>query len=131
MSFTSDEQKLTQKFQELLPSLLGFDIDYSGSRVKSTSGKIVRFRVIRSESHNSVIGGTRQRNYGSAIVQIVVPTGSGSAELLSIADSVSALFKNWRNGGLKCHCPSLSGPNDDGAFITGAVDIPFWSDYTT
>lgn len=133
MKFKNDSIILTSRFKSVFETAhLTIPVDYPGFTTEPLNGWIVRFRVSRAPSISPAIGSKSRRNYGSVIVQIVCPTGIGEGPILDVADDVSACFRMFRSGGLKCKEPSLIGPHEDAksGLLTATVDIPFRSDYT-
>ena len=96
MSFFNDEQKLTKHFLdawELVTNpYAAIPVDLVSQKSEPVGGKLIRFRIKRALSSGKGLGNYR-RNYGSVMVQIVLPVGSGSGEILEIADRVSVIFQ--------------------------------------
>lgn len=131
MNLKNDEVTLTQRFSSQFATLYpSVPVDYPGTKTDPVNGEIVRFKVVHAPSVNTALGAGRRRNFGSALIQIVVPMGNGQGRLLEIADAVSSVFNKYRSGGLWCRAASFSGPFEDGAFIMGTVDVPYISDYS-
>lgn len=132
MNFAADETALTIKFAAVWAASAhaSIPVDYSGKKSEPVNGKLIRFRIAHAPSRSSAVGDVRRRNFGSALVQIVLPTGKGQAELLSIADVVSTGFHKFKSGGLRMRPASLGTLSEDGSFLVGTVDVPFFSDYS-
>lgn len=125
----SDEVALTTRFKTNFDSSYpSIPVDYPGTTTKPSGGTLVRFRVSRAPSITTAIGGTRRRNFGSVMIQIIMPTGSGPGALLAMADTISSWFRLYRTGKIKCGEPSLGPVVEEGALIMGTLDVPFRSD---
>lgn len=129
MSFFQDESMLTARFQSEFTGWPNIPIDYVATKSEPVNGKIIRFRIARAFTKNSGVGNGRARNYGNVQAQIELPSGEGSGDMNSIADDIARIFRNYRNGGLKCLQPSLSTVREVGSLITSTVDVPFYFDY--
>lgn len=132
MMFLSDDSILTNRFatEWAASPYASVPVDYPGKKVTPSDGKVVRFRIGKAPTVSSAVGDTRRRNFGTVMVQIVLPSGGGSGELLQMADKVSDIFKRFKSGGLRCRPASMTGPSEDGSFIMGTVDVPYQSDYS-
>lgn len=132
MNFAADETALTVKFAAIwaASAYAAIPVDYPGQKSQPVNGKLVRFRIQHAPSRSSAVGDKRRRNFGSVLVQIVLPTGKGQAELLAIADVISNGYHRFKSGGLRTRPASLGPMPEDTSFITGTVDVPFFSDYS-
>jgi hypothetical protein len=135
MNFKNDEIILTQRFAAIWAASAhsAIPVDYTGQKSEPVNGKIVRFRIahLPASGQYAEVGGSRRRNYGTALIQIVLPTGSGAGEMMDIADAISTGFNKYRSGGLRCRPASMSSPVEEDSFIVGTVDVPYISDYSS
>jgi hypothetical protein len=132
MNFAADEIALTQKFATdwAASAYAAIPVDYPGKKSDPIAGEIVRFRIQHAPSRSSAVGDVRRRNFGSVLVQIVLPSGQGQGKLVAIADVVSNMFHRFKSGGLRCRPASLGALSEDSSFIMGTVDVPYFSDYS-
>lgn len=138
MSFFNDEQKITKRFLDSWDAVSNpyrtIPVDCVSEKKDPVGGKLIRFRIKRAPSTSRGLGNLR-RNFGSAMVQIVVPFGSGAGTITKIADAISAMFKEvdgrpLRLGNIKFRTASANGPFEEESLVTMVVDVPFSSDYS-
>lgn len=70
----------------------------------------------------------RHRTSGEILVRCVVPKGVGSAEALSMADEIAALFRHRVIGGASTRAASVSLDGAGPDAYEAVVSIPFWRD---
>jgi hypothetical protein len=132
---TQVEVALTAQFKAIYDATSaasGVPVDWPGKKTDAVNGKIIRVRFGHvPKSVYAQLGGGRVRRYGSLLIQICLPTGSGKGELLAIADAFISGFHLFRQGGLRCNPASYSDGVEESGFITGTVDVPFISDYSS
>lgn len=133
MNFAADEIALQTKLSTVLTAAaITLPVDYPGMKADAVNGKIIRVRFGHvPQTRNAQLGSTRVRKYGSMLVQIVLPTGKGKKELLQIADVIALGFYNFKSGGLRCNPASYQDGEEESGFITGTVDVPYISDYSS
>lgn len=132
MNHFNDERVLTKRFRDAIG--IGYPairVDYLGQPSEAVDGKLVRFRILRAPTHQVALRTPARpmKNYGSVVIQIMFPTGSGPGELLEVVDFISAIFTGWRSDGILCKPANLTGPREEGTFIMATVDVPFTSFY--
>lgn len=133
MSLTSDEVTLTKKIAAILATTAWstVPIEFPGNPRDPAGGKIIRVQFKHGPSRNTEIGGRRRRHTGSAIIQLQMPTGSGKGELLAVADALEVGFQRFASGALRCTAASYRDGVPEASFITGTVDVPYFSDYSS
>lgn len=138
MSFFNDEQKITKHFLDSWDAVgntyKAIPVDTISIKKDPIGGKQIRLRVKRAPSASVALSNMR-RNFGSVMVQIVVPHGSGAGEITKIADYVSGIFKApdgrpLRLGNIGFRVASGNGPMEETSLVTMVVDVPFVSDYS-
>jgi hypothetical protein len=131
MSIKNDEIIITQKFDAILQAeSINLPVDYPGKTASPIGGKIIRLRINHAPSKYAEIGGTRRRNFGSIMIQIVLPTGRGKGEMLGYVDAFINGFHKFKSGALRCKAASFQDGVEESGFITGTVDVPYYSDYS-
>jgi len=133
MSIENDEIILTQRFKAILDASAysTIKVDYPGYKVEPASGEVIRLRFGHGPSQLAQVGGGRRRNFGSVLIQIVIPSGTGKARLLKIADVFISGFHQYKSGALRCKAGSYRDGIEESGFITGTVDVPYHSDYSS
>jgi hypothetical protein len=141
MSFFNDEQKITKHFLDSWDDVANpyrlIPVDCVSEKKDPIEGKLVRFRIKRAPSTSRGIGNLR-RNFGAAVIQIVVPFGSGAGAMTKMADVVCSMFKEddgrpLRLGNIKFRTASGGGPFEEEktSLVTMWVEVPFSSDYSS
>lgn len=70
------------------------------------------------------------RHEGEILISCLVPKGVGSAEALSMADQIAALFRHRTIGEARTRAPSVSLMGDGLDDYQATVSIPFWWEET-
>lgn len=138
MSFFNDEQKITKHFLDAWDistnPYKGIPVDTISEKKDPVAGSQIRLRVKRAPSASVSLGNMR-RNFGSAMLQIVLPHGRGGGAITKVADYISDIFKGvdskpLRLGNIAFRVASGSGPFEETSLVTMVVDVPFVSDYS-
>lgn len=133
MNFTQDEVVMTQQLLSVLSGAsVSIPVENPGEKKEPVGGKLIRVRFGHvPQTRYAQLGGTRVRKYGSLLVQLCFPTGTGKGELLALADTIAAGFFRFKSGGLRCNPASYQDGVPESGFITGTVDVPYLSDYSS
>ena len=138
MRFFQDESDLSMRFKSMADvSLFGLPIDWPSSKTDPAlsggyQGMFCRFRVSRlGDSRLIATQGTikHYRNYGSVLMQVIGPIGSGPDRVLKAVDVMSSFFISWRQGGMLCKTPSAGPIVESKSDFSVTVSVPFTSDF--
>lgn len=90
-----------------------------------------RFTIVEGVETQLDIGGPVKafRTYKELIIQLFAPLGSGSIDVLSKADTLADVFRNWCGTTISCGAASVKNIGNDGfGFYQVNIIVPFHTD---
>lgn len=91
-----------------------------------------RFNVLEGDENALDIGSTTKsfRTVGLLSIQLFAPSDKGSVDILTQADTIADIFRNWNGDTVTCREAKINkiGNTEDGWYQVN-VTVPFKTDY--
>lgn len=129
MSYAAERAAIETRFSTLWAGTPIGDVVFDNLPYTPVQGTpYVRLSIKPGTSERITIGTREHRVVGLILVQIFVPTGSGTNAARVLADEAAEIFRDQEFDGVLCRSPSIQNVGQSGDWAQFNVSVPYKRD---